>query len=148
MARLKKDHSGYRSSGLHKKWQGLPLEDKPMPRSKAKNTAKWCKGKVNIPHQLYRRSKKAYIADKGYISLGYTETFCKNCNKRFWRKTGVPLTIDIEHKRKITPIPVKINGTLQKLSNDWYKYKQCWCGGYHNNDFIDSIKADNLRGIL
>lgn len=146
MARLKKDHSGYRSSGLYKKY--LPQPEVPKRLRGKKDTTKWCKGKVNVPHRLYRRSKQAYIADKGYVDLGYTETYCKDCGKRFWRTTGVPLSLRIKHKRKVTPIPVKVNGTLQKLSSDWYRYEQCWCGGYHNGDFIDSIKARSLRGIL
>lgn len=142
MARLKKDHSGYRSSGLYKKYQ--PVSDEINYPKKKRNTTQWCKGKVNVPHDLYKRYKRVYMGDKDYLSLGYTETFCRNCNKKFWNKTSVPLKIDIKHQHSLAPLPVKINGTLQKLSPDWFKYEQCWCGRYCNRGYRYSIKWRNL----
>lgn len=48
--RLKEEYNNYRASGLIKKdLQHDPTE--PKPKYKAmKNTIKWCKGKVGVPH--------------------------------------------------------------------------------------------------
>lgn len=143
MARLKKDHSGYRSSGLYKKWQGLPVEDKPIKAKKKKDTTRWCKGRVGDEHDLYKQFVQLWINGET-ITCNYTETKCRNCNKRLHRSKGVPLRLRIEQKGSVNPIPVKINGSLQKLSSDWFIFEKCWCGAYHEGDFKESLKWQRI----
>lgn len=81
MGRIKKDHSGWRTSGLWKKFQYPKIEDdEEVSRvHKKKNTKKWCRGKVGIKHV-----KEKVSETKGFLSFSWTEYRCTNCNKRFF----------------------------------------------------------------
>ncbi len=76
--RIKKDHTGWRSSGLWKKYS-LPSIDELTPRPKSKkNTAKWCKGRVGLKHDYkldFPRNKSHFSRER------YKLPICQKCGK-------------------------------------------------------------------
>lgn len=79
MGRLKKDHTGWRTSGLWTKYQKPNVGDDTFNtiKSKYKNTRKWCKGKVGVEHnyQLVERHE-------GWLS--FCQSKCVSCGKKKW----------------------------------------------------------------
>jgi hypothetical protein len=122
MARLKKDHSGWRSHGLYKKYQKPTINEREYRPKSKKDTTTWCRGKKGIAHELYRE----------FNYYGYIETKCDNCGKKFYRKDkSIPLRIRVKGETKVTPVQVKINGVAQKLDSKWFRQDVCWCGEFH-----------------
>lgn len=79
MGRLKKEHGGYRTSGLWEKYKPLG-ETVRKPRAK-KDTKKWCRGKVGVKHQFYTVEEHTGCR---YI---WIQGRCVNCGKKQWTTT-------------------------------------------------------------
>lgn len=111
MARLKKDHSGWRSSGLHLKYKSPSINERAVKAKSKKDTVRWCGGKVGREHDLYRKFREWRTWDSVIIS-NYWETICSECGKKFYRKdTTPPLQIPIKQVREVSlPIQVKVDG--------------------------------------
>lgn len=69
MARVKRDHTGWRSSGIWKK--DFTAKPEEARHSSKKNVRKWCKGKVGIKHSyeesfktIYKNKFKTYKCNK------------------------------------------------------------------------------------
>lgn len=80
MGRIKKEHDGYKSSGLWLRFQYPNIDDdETVTTKKKKNTRKWCKGKVGQHHdkKLVERSKWWFWTHEKYT--------CQNCKKTFLR---------------------------------------------------------------
>lgn len=105
MARLKKDHSGWKSQGLYLKYK----EPTAKKLKKKKNTVKWCRGKIGKKHMLERRFKIHWaLSSHEYIS-NYTETICTSCGKKLYGKyKEVPLQLYIKYKTVNYQIQVKV----------------------------------------
>lgn len=111
MGRIKKDHSGYHTHGLWKKYQQPSVEDKPTKHKSKKNTKRWCRGKVGSEHALVRRFKH-YGWSSRRSNVIYT--VCTNCGKKFCKtkNSGIPLEIEIDESNEsvVYPVQVKVNG--------------------------------------
>ena len=86
MARLKRDHSGWHSYGLYKKYQSPAVDEPaPKPRVKKKDTNKWCRGKVGVKHDYHRFEKlpRSFERDWAWI---YVDLKCINCGKKGYVK--------------------------------------------------------------
>ncbi len=79
MGRLKKDHSGYSTSGKWLKYQYPKIEETPMPGKHKKNTRKWCKGRTGILHDF------ELIEKNKFLDWTWTIYKCKNCGKQKYR---------------------------------------------------------------
>lgn len=111
MARLKKEHSGWRSSGLWTKYKYPSLESRHTRLNKKKDTNAWCRGKKGREHDLVRRQDKCYCNDSWHWTL--VRAICKNCNKEIYSKRqdySIPMHLYIEHEWEVLPIQVKVNG--------------------------------------
>lgn len=134
MARLKRDHSGWSSSGLYLKYQQPTTNEEPIKKSSKKNTTKWCRGKSGVEHQLQR-----YFWRYGWESkrTNWIRTRCVDCRKEFHRKdSNIPLRIDIDEDNCYVsyPVQVKVNGKaipfnfcqLESLRlESWHWCKRC-----------------------
>lgn len=109
MARLKKDHSNWSSSGLYLKYQHPKIEHTVRIKNKKKNTKKWCRGKVGVEHQLVRYFH--YINGLRRRS-NWIRTRCDKCRKEFFHAndSSLPLKLEIdEYDDRKYQIQVKIN---------------------------------------
>lgn len=131
MGRLKKDHGGYRTSGLWTKYQQPTVHDTPLkPRAK-KDTKKWCRGKVGVPHEFHQRIWFCWLDEVHY------RTVCVNCRKEVSKKRvkSYPLHIEPKHSdERPLPIQVKVNGRaipfnvcqLESLQlEEWHYCERC-----------------------
>ena len=75
MGRLKKDHSGWKTSGKWKKYQYPKIDETPRRVKKSKDTRKWCKGKFGVKHDY------ELIQDSDWRKI----PICKNCKKQDYR---------------------------------------------------------------
>lgn len=141
MGRLKKDHSGWHTSGLWLKYKEPTVEEQQPRHKSKKNTREWCRGKKGQPHELirvfYRTHGNGKYFDWGYWNgrlFKYTETVCTNCGKRFWNKNkGIPLVIPVKDESEEYPVQVKVNGVIQPIHPSRYLDQHyCWdCWRYH-----------------
>lgn len=120
MARLKKDHSGWRSHGLYLKYKE-PVENKPKSK---KDTNRWCRGKVGKEHNLVRFKPEHYRWFNEPL-YDYVRVMCLNCGKEMYKRKNLnlPLVVDviqINTERHDTFIPV--NGKLSKKQLEYFKY--------------------------
>ena len=138
MGRIKKDHSGYHTHGLWKKYQQPSVEDKPAKHRRKKNTKRWCRGKVGSEHALVRRFKRY-----GWPSRRsrYTYTVCTSCRKEFFRtkNDGAPLEIEIDESNEsvVYPIQVKVNGEAAPIDYRKFQEDRYYCAAceeWHFND--------------
>lgn len=128
MARLKKDHSGWRSHGLHKKYQQPAINEPVIKHNKKKNTQRWCGGKVGREHDIYRHYHFSRGWDWDKYFRNWIEASCRTCGKKFWRKndTSLPLEIPIDGEyAEPLPIQVKVDGV--PLPIDPQRYIGDWC---------------------
>jgi len=112
MARLKKDHSGWRSHGLYLKYKE-PTENKPKSK---KDTNRWCRGRVGREHNLVRYKPVRYhwFSEPFY---SYVRVKCLVCHKEMYKRKYINLplvveVVEIETKWQETYVPV--NGKLSK----------------------------------
>lgn len=132
MARLKKDHSGYRSHGLYKKYKVPTTSDPVIKHKSKKDTNKWCRGKVGVEHDWHRFQSRKYDWEVDDYVIPWSHVKCFECGKSKYQKTAksikFPLHLWIDHKNEgYTLIPVRVNGKLTKV--DYYKYQagKYWC---------------------
>lgn len=142
MGRLKKDHSGWKTSGLYMKYQQPAIKEKPVKQKSKKDTNKWCKGKVGREHDLIRVFYHTY--DNGrYFDYDYwngrlfylTIGMCKTCGKTFWgnKAKSMPLIIPVRSHSLSVPVQVKINGRAlpfeyHERHGDYCEYHEEWEG--------------------
>lgn len=128
MGRLKKDHSGYRSSGLYTKYKSPSVNEKPIQHKSKKNTIKWCKGKIGVEH----------VAERYFYHFRWTNkrtnwimTRCIVCRKELNRKdNSIPLRIELDDADgKPYPIQVKVNGLAVPIDYRLHDNKYHWCSG-------------------
>lgn len=112
MARLKKDHSGWRSHGLYLKYKE-PTENKPKSK---KDTNRWCRGRVDREHDLvrYKPVRYRWFSEPFY---SYVRVKCLVCHKEMYKRKYINLplvveVVEIETKWQETYVPV--NGKLSK----------------------------------
>lgn len=126
MARLKHDHSGWRSHGLYKKYQSPAVDEAAHSRKTKKNTRKWCRGKVGTEHVLRR-----YFWHTGWESkrTNWIRSKCVVCGKEFRNKDkSIPLTIELDERDgKSYPIQVKVNGIAIPIDYKMYHDGRHWC---------------------
>jgi len=79
MGRIKKEHDGWKSSGLWLRFQYPKInDDENQITHKRKNTRKWCKGRVGVPHE------KELVKKTNFLDWHWTEYRCKNCGKKIF----------------------------------------------------------------
>lgn len=135
MARLKRDHSGYRSFGLYEKYQQPSVNEQPPKHKSKKNTSKWCRGKVGEEHQLYR-----YFYHSGWNGkrTSWVRSSCKKCRKEFnTKRTDIPLHIEIDESNHGIKFPVQVKIDGKALPLDYRLFKEasyyCWqCEEWHS----------------
>ncbi len=134
MGKIKRDHSGWHSSGLWLKYQSPSVQEASKPPKKKKNTRKWCKGKQGVEHVIQRRFRHYGWSTK---RSKYIYTVCVVCRKEFHaNNTSVPLKIEIDETNQsiVFPIQVKVNGKAVPIDyhlfeNEYY----CWqCKEWHS----------------
>ncbi len=79
MGRLKKDHSGWSTSGKWLKYQEPSIVERtPTYRKKKKDTNRWCRGKSGQRHN--------YVLVEKYESklFSWNKRVCSNCGKKKW----------------------------------------------------------------
>lgn len=76
MGRLKKDHSGYKTSGLWAKYKYPQVNEGIRQPKPSKDTRRWCKGKVGLKHsyELVERHKGHWYSFSLYR--------CASCGKK------------------------------------------------------------------
>lgn len=133
MGRLKKDHSGWKPSGLWLKYKPVAVPE-PLGRLRAKkSTRRWCKGKQGVEHVLERRFR--YYGWQSRRSK-YIYTTCTTCGKEFnWKNnSSVPLKIEIDNYHGVASfVQVKVNGLAVPINYDRYYEDRCWCGEFHSS---------------
>lgn len=138
MGRLKKDHDGYRTSGLWLKYQTPQVNERNIPPKSKKNTTLWCRGKVGREHTWHRFEQMRWN-DEIWDFLGKTiEIRCVDCGKEKYIKTakaaGYPLHIWVDQKYcGVDPVQVKVNGEYKPLTHFDFKrggHHYCWRCGY------------------
>lgn len=133
MGRLKRDHSGWRTSGLWLKYQS-PQVNERQPKFNKRDTNKWCRGKIGREHVWHRYQQKRYSWElDDYIDL-WVHIKCVECGKQKYTKTAksarYPMHLYIKEKSDgFELIPVRING--EYLPVDYWKYQKDkkWCSG-------------------
>lgn len=74
--RLKEDSYSYKSSNIKRRmYRQSPFEVRGKYKSK-KDTSKWCKGKIGIPHNFI---EKSFIK---FNIFSYKKLECCNCGKQ------------------------------------------------------------------
>jgi hypothetical protein len=78
MGRIKKDHTGYTTMSLWKKYKYPEVFEKLKPKTK-KDTKRWCRGKVGVEHD--------YDLTEEYESVTFgriLQTFrCRQCGRKY-----------------------------------------------------------------
>lgn len=140
MGRLKKDHTGWRTSGLWLKYKQPTINEvQTKPKSK-KDTNKWCRGKVGVEHNWHRFQNMKWSDELWDYKDPYVSIHCVECGKEKYAKTAkaaaYPLHIWIDEKDcGIDPVQIRVNGEYKPLT--MYDYKRdgrryCWqCGFCH-----------------
>ena len=114
MAKVSENHSGYRASGIYKKYLNPAIVEKNKTKSK-KDTVKWCGGKKGKEHQLIRYFHRPWLNFSTQSKYKYVKCKCQICGKQFSRKKdiSIPLMIDLDNRyeHSITyQIQVKVDG--------------------------------------
>lgn len=132
MGRLKKDHSGWHTSGLWLKYQAPKVNERPVKGKSKKDTNKWCRGKVGVEHKWHRYQAKSYNWDADDYVSPYIYIRCSECRKDKYAKTAktanYPLHLWIDDNNTgYELVQVRINGEYSPL--DYYKYlkDKYWC---------------------
>lgn len=134
MGRLKKDHGGWRTSGLWLKYQTPKVNEiNKRPKSK-KDTNKWCRGKVGREHEWHRYQGRKYSWELDNYVLPYVYIKCLECKKEKYVKTAksakYPMHLWVEDQGLgYEPVQVRVNGKY--LPIDYLRYEK---GGYYCYD--------------
>lgn len=130
MGQLKRDHSGYRTSGLWKKYQQV-IGVIPEPKHKSKkDTLKWCRGKRGVEHEWHRFQSKRYDWEIDDYVDPYIRTKCVECGKSAYKRiaktSSMPLHAFIydDHNERVQ-IQVRVNGNIIPFT-ETYRGKW-WC---------------------
>lgn len=131
MAKLKRDHGGYHSSGQWLKYQQPSVVERKPRAGKRKDTNKWCKGKVGTPHTFIQTYHKFL-----YYGGGYYTTKCTTCGKQVYKKRvkSLPLRILVTGHDQIRrfPVQVKVNGRAIPIDPRRFSPEYCWsCEAWH-----------------
>lgn len=139
MGRLKKDHSGWRTSGIWLKYQQPTINDTQAKPKAKKDTNKWCRGKVGREHVWHRYQQKRWNDDLWKYLSPYIEIKCIVCNKEKYVKTAraatYPMHLWVEQQNEgYEPVQVRVNGKY--LPIEYLEYRQgkyfCHsCGYWH-----------------
>ena len=114
MGRLKRDHSGWGTTGKWLKYQEPTYPEKKYSGKSKKDTNKWCRGKVGVPHEWHSYQDKiiCWLEERYFPS--YTKIVCINCKKKKVSRTKnaikYPFHVWIESEYSRTQIQVKVNG--------------------------------------
>lgn len=137
MARLKRDHSGWNSSGLYQKYQQPKIDEMVLKVKNKKDTKKWCRGKIGVKHDLQRHFHYTTWFNK---RTNFIRVECINCGRKSHTKdTSIPLRIDLDEYDGVSyPVQVKVNGKpipftyCQLQSLDLRKWHYCeYCKDWH-----------------
>lgn len=132
MGRLKKDHSGWRSSGLYLKYQSPKINEQPTKAKSKKDTVKWCRGKVGREHEWHRFENMKWDWELDNYVEKYIHLRCVQCGKEKYAKTAksanYPLHIWIDEKYcGADPIQVRVNGEYLPLTIYDFKKGKWYC---------------------
>lgn len=134
MGRLKRDHTGYSSSGLWLKYQRPGINERSVAPKSKKDTNKWCRGKVGREHNWHRFQEMRWSwSEEDYISP-YIAIHCVVCDKEKYAKTAksanYPLHIYVKQEYcGIEPVQINVNGEYKPLTA--YEFKN---NNYHYCD--------------
>lgn len=132
MGRIKRDHSGYRTSGLWTKFQHPKINDvEPGGKSK-KNTNKWCRGKVGVEHKWHRYQRYHWNWELDRYVSPYVHIKCVECGKEKYAKTAksadFPLHLEVQNiSEGYEPIQVRVNGKYLPIDYLQYQKGKYWC---------------------
>jgi len=137
MAQLKRDHSGYHSYGLYKKYQQPAIEEKTVKRSSKKNTNKWCRGKVGKHHEWHSYQQKYWSDERWRYVDYYIIIKCHECSKQKYTKMSrsriYPLHLWIDQQNKgYQSIQVKSNGKVLPIEEYQYHTDKYWCSNCYS----------------
>lgn len=115
MGRLKRDHSGWHTSGLYLKYQSPKINERPVKAKSKKDTNKWCRGKVGREHAWHRYQGRKYNWLKEDYVDPYVHIKCIECGKEKYAKTAkaatYPMHLWIDDKSEAYwPVQVRVNG--------------------------------------
>lgn len=132
MGRLKREHGGYRTSGLWLKYQSPKIDETSVRSRSKKDTTKWCRGKVGREHEWHKFQEPKWSDELwGYENLRVSIR-CINCGKGKYTKTAkaanYPLHIWVDEKYcGVDPVQVRINGEYKTLTLYDYKKDKYYC---------------------
>lgn len=110
MGRLKKDHSGWKTHGLWKKYQFPKIDERPKHKSK-KDTKKWCRGKVGVEHKWVREQQKRWDNELAEYFGSYITISCDDCDKSMYKRLSkvshIPMRIFIMQESEVYVVAVK-----------------------------------------
>lgn len=126
MGRLKKDHSGWKTTGIWKKYQQPSIIER-VPNKSKKDRVRWCGGKTNKEHQLIRYFERRWISFDTRSKYKWIKCKCSICGKRLHKEkdTSIPLHIELDNLFDISEkyqIPVKINGVILPFKKNKKEY--------------------------
>ncbi len=79
--RLKEDSSSYNSSNVKRRlYRQSPVIARGKLRNK-KNTKKWCKGKIGVPHNYVD------VKETKFYNISWITSTCTNCGKKDFSTT-------------------------------------------------------------
>lgn len=128
MGRLKKDHSGYHTSGLYLKYQSPKVDERPVRKASKKDTNKWCRGKTGVKHQYHRYQDKKYDWERDFYVWDWVKSKCIECDKVTYkrRSSDTPLHAYIYHESEPVQIQVRVNGKIIPFDTPSYNGRW-WC---------------------
>ncbi len=141
MGRLKKDHSGWSTSGKWLKYQQPTIAEQPAKgKNKKKDTNKWCRGKVGVEHEWHTYNKKRYNWEVDDYVWPYKEIKCVVCRKEKLIKSAnsasYPTQLWIDDKNEgYEPVQVRVNGKYLPINYLEYQKGKYWCkmcGVFHS----------------
>ena len=99
MAKISENHSGYRASGIYKKYLSPIIVEHNLIKSK-KDAVKWCGGKVGKEHKLIRYFDRPWTDFSTPSKYKYIKCKCQVCEKQLFRKndSSIPLKIDLDNQ--------------------------------------------------
>lgn len=143
MARIKKDKTSWRSSGIIKRdfKHDTSQPDDVVRGTAKKNRAKWCGGHIGREHVLRRTFYKTYGGGKYFDweywnnrLFKYIGTNCVKCGRNFYNHDkSIPLVIPVREYSEQYPVQLKVNGvTLPIHASRYLEQHYCWdCWTYH-----------------
>lgn len=112
MGRLKRDHSGWRTSGLWLKYQ-TPTVNEVQKHKTKKDTRRWCRGKTGVEHDWHRYQNKRYDWEIDGWFDPWIRIECQSCKKKMYKRMAktshLPLHLFIESDYEYYEVPVRIS---------------------------------------